>query len=44
MVATDVALRLGAVTVHHYIDNPLIMVQSQEIEAAAELLKACLQD
>lgn len=44
MVAADVALWSGAVTVHHYIDDPLIMVQSQEIEADAELLKACLQD
>lgn len=44
MVVADVALWLGAVTVHRYIDNPLIMAQSQEIEAAAELLKSCLQD
>lgn len=41
MVAADLALQAGAITVCHYIDEPLIMAESQqEIEAAVELLIA----
>uniref|UniRef100_A0A8C3K197 ribonuclease H n=1 Tax=Calidris pygmaea TaxID=425635 RepID=A0A8C3K197_9CHAR len=43
--AADLAAWLGTVTVYHYSDDQLIMVESQqESEAAAELLKVHLQD
>ena len=40
-----IPLWAGTITVYHYIDDLLIMAESQEeIEAAAELLKVHLQD
>ncbi|KAK4807171.1 hypothetical protein QYF61_024291 [Mycteria americana] len=40
MIAADVALWSGTITVYHYIDDLLIMAESQqEIETAAELVK-----
>ena len=45
MVAADVALWSGTVTVYHYVDDLLIMAESQqEMAVAAESLKAHLQD
>ncbi|KAF1416815.1 hypothetical protein FQV23_0011461, partial [Spheniscus humboldti] len=45
MIAADVALWSGTVIVYHYIDDLLIMAESQqEMEVAAKLLKAHLQD
>lgn len=45
MVAADVALWSGTVTVYHYVDDLLIMAESQqEMAVAAESLQAHLQD
>ncbi|KAF1618854.1 hypothetical protein FQV09_0015847, partial [Eudyptes chrysolophus] len=45
VMAADVALWSGTVTVHHYIDGLLIMAESQqEIEVATESPKVHLQD